>query len=59
MSMAGIGALLAMIIIALINLRYQDGFWKEMKASFKIDVGDTPLGEQRLREMRSSGNRPN
>ena len=48
-----------MIISALINLRYQDGFWKEMKASFKIDVGDTPLGEQRLREMRSSGNRPN
>ena len=54
MTMAGFGALLAMVIIALINLRYQPGFWKEMKDSFKIAVGDSPLGEKRLREMRSS-----
>jgi hypothetical protein len=47
------GALLAMIVIALINLRYQPGFWEEMKASFKIDAGDAPLGERRLQEMRS------
>jgi putative membrane protein len=54
MTMAGIGALLAMIIIALINLRYQEGFWEEMKASFRIDHSvDAPLGEHRLREMRS------
>src|SRR5262245_27009647 len=54
MTMAGFGALLAMVIIALINLRYQVGFWEEMKASFMINVGDAPLGEQRLREMRSA-----
>lgn len=53
MTLAGIGALLAMIAIALINLRYQTGFWQEMKASFKIEAGDGPLGERRLREMRS------
>ena len=53
MTLAGTGALLAMIIIALINLRYQPGFWQEMKSSFKIPAGDAPLGEKRLREMRS------
>jgi putative membrane protein len=55
MTLAGTGALLAMIIIALINLRYQPGFWQEMKDSFKIAAGDAPLGEQRLREMRTNG----
>ena len=54
MTMAGFGALVAMVIIALINLRYQVGFWEEMKASFMINVGDASLGEQRLREMRSA-----
>lgn len=54
MTMAGLGALLAMMIIALINLRYQAAFWQEIKDSFKIDrLSDAPLGEQRLREMRS------
>lgn len=54
MTNAGVGALLAMVIIALINLRYQPGFWQEMKGSFKIDsASDSPLGEKRLQEMRS------
>ncbi|MFY9556839.1 MAG: DUF2238 domain-containing protein [Blastocatellia bacterium] len=54
MTMAGIGALLAMIVIAVINLRYQPGFWQEMKSSFKIDLEhDSPLGERSLAEMRS------
>ena len=55
MTMAGIGALLAMVIIALINLRYQPGFWQEMKSSFRIEPGDGPLGERRLKEMQSAG----
>jgi putative membrane protein len=54
MTLAGIGAMLAMIIIALINLKYQPEFWQEMKASFKIEADDGPLGEKRLREMRSA-----
>jgi len=58
MTMAGIGAFLAMVIIALINLRYQAGFWQELKASFKIEAGDGPLGERRLNEMRGRGNLP-
>lgn len=54
MTLAGIGALLAMIVIAMINLRYQPAFWQEMKASFKIDAStDAPLGERKLKEMRS------
>lgn len=54
MTMAGAGALLAMLVIALINLRYQPEFWREMKASFKIEAGDAPLGERRLKEMLSN-----
>jgi hypothetical protein len=42
-----------MVVIALINLRYQPGFWQELKSSFKIEAGDGPLGERKLREMRS------
>src|SRR4030095_5892132 len=53
MTLAGTGALLAMIIIALINLCYQPVFWTEMKDSFKIAADDAPLGEKKLREMRS------
>ncbi len=51
MLMAGIGAFVSMLIIALINMRYNKNFWKEMKESFRIGKGDEPLGEVRLREM--------
>src|ERR1041384_2057639 len=54
MTMAGIGALAAMVVIALINMKYQPGFWQEMKASFKIEAGDAPLGERRLAAMRGT-----
>ena len=52
MAMAGIGALTAMIAVALINLKYQKSFSKELKESFQIPEDDAPLGEARLREMR-------
>lgn len=48
---AGIGALIAMLVFFFINMRYQKGFWKEMKESFTIAEGDQPLGEVRLMEM--------
>ncbi len=51
MLMAIIGAIIAMIIIALINWRYNKDFWKEMGDSFRISPHDEPLGEVRLREM--------
>lgn len=47
---AGIGALLAMLVIALINWRYNPDFWPEFGQSFKISRSDEPLGEVRLKE---------
>jgi putative membrane protein len=51
MLMAGTGAFIAMIIVAIINLIYQKNFAKEMKESFTIPSGDEPLGEVRLSAM--------
>ncbi len=47
---AGVGAILAMLIIALINLYYNPDFRKEMRASFRLDKDDRPLGEVKLKE---------
>ena len=52
MTMAGIGALLTMIITALVNLRYQRDFAGDMRASFKIAEDDEPRGEQSIARMR-------
>ena len=51
MAMAGIGALLAMIIIFIINMTLDKNFWKEMKSSFHIRKNDEPLGEVKLKEL--------
>lgn len=51
MGLAGIGAILAMLIIALINWRYNKNFRQEIKESFKIPKDDAPLGEDKLKEM--------
>lgn len=45
---AGVGAVLAMVIIAGINSRYNPDFFRELKASFRIPRDDAPLGEARL-----------
>jgi putative membrane protein len=50
MAMAGIGALLAMIVIALLNWMLNPEFAKEFRSSFRIPRGDRPLGEQKLQE---------
>jgi putative membrane protein len=50
MAMAGIGALLAMIIIAFINWKWNPDFGRELRSSLRIERGDRPLGEQRLQE---------
>lgn len=52
MLLAGAGAALAMLIIAAINLRYNPGFGAEMKESFRVPRGDTPLGEDLLEKWR-------
>ena len=51
MLMAGIGAIVAMLIIFFINMYYKKDFWKEMRESFKIRKDDAPLGEVKLKEM--------
>jgi putative membrane protein len=50
MAIAGVGALLAMIIIALVNWWYDPNFWHEMRESFRVK-SQQPLGEVRLREL--------
>ena len=48
---AGTGALIAMLTIAAINLKYDPAFAREMRQSFIIQKGDRPLGEVRFREL--------
>lgn len=55
MLMAGIGALIAMVIIAVINWRYNRAFGSEMRESFRVPDGDEPLGEVRLKELLRDG----
>ncbi|MBI2024184.1 DUF2238 domain-containing protein [Candidatus Giovannonibacteria bacterium] len=43
MAMAGIGAILAMLIIFFINWRYSKNFTTELKESFKIEANNSPL----------------
>ncbi len=50
MLIAGIGALLAMGIIFVINWIWNKHHWQEIRESFRIDKNDRPLGEERLRE---------
>jgi len=51
MTMAGIGALIAMTVTFLIRARYDRSLWKEMRDSFGIPRGDRPLGEDALGEL--------
>ncbi|MDO8460725.1 MAG: DUF2238 domain-containing protein [Nanoarchaeota archaeon] len=51
MLMAGLGALISMLIIVIINLKYNKKFWQEFKESFKISKNDKPLGEVKLKEF--------
>jgi len=46
-----VGAFLAALIIALINMKYKKNFWLEMKESFKLSKDDHPLGEEELKRM--------
>jgi putative membrane protein len=50
MGLAGLGALITMIIIALVNWRYDDQFGAEFRDSLRIK-SHMPLGEVRLREL--------
>ena len=47
---AGTGATIALLIVALINWRYNTAFLRELRESLVIPRGDEPLGEVRLRQ---------
>ncbi|MBN1383930.1 MAG: DUF2238 domain-containing protein [Elusimicrobia bacterium] len=51
MLMAAIGAVLAMTIIAIINMKYNADFTKDIKESFKPGHDDEILGEVKLKKM--------
>jgi putative membrane protein len=51
MGLAGLGAVIAMLIVMCINMRYKKDFWREFKESFRIPKGDKPLGEVKLQEL--------
>ncbi len=51
MAVAGLGALLAMVIIMFVNARLDKSFWKDWRASFRLRKNDRPLGEVALKEM--------
>ena len=58
MTMAGLGALLAMGLVALVNWKWNADFTREFRESFRIQKGDKPLGEEKLEEWlkrRSNG----
>ena len=45
------GATIAMAIVAVINWRYRDNFWQEIRDSLRIPPSDHPLGEISFREL--------
>ncbi len=51
MGLAGLGALIAMVVVAIINWRYDPSFWQSFRASFRLAPNDAPLGEVKLKEL--------
>lgn len=51
MALAMIGAAISLLVVALINWRYDPAFGGDLRASLKIERGDKPLGEQALLTM--------
>ncbi len=50
MLVAGLGAIIAMFVVFLINWKYNRNHWREIKESLVIEKGDKPLGEEKLKE---------
>jgi putative membrane protein len=50
MTLAILGSIIAMIIVFLINWKFNKNHWKEIKDSFKLGKDDKPLGEEKLKE---------
>lgn len=56
MGLAGLGALVTMALIALVNWRYDPAFGAEFRESLRVK-SHMPLGELRLRELIRAGRR--
>ncbi|MEK6919356.1 MAG: DUF2238 domain-containing protein [Nanoarchaeota archaeon] len=50
MALAGIGSVIAMIVVAGLHLVYNKNFKKEIKESLRVEKGDKPLGEIKIKE---------
>ena len=48
MAVAAVGAVISLLVVAMVNWRYDPAFGDELRASLKIEHGDKPLGEQAL-----------
>lgn len=51
MGLAVVGAAITLLVVALVNWRYDPEFGRDLRASLKIGRGDKPLGEHALRTM--------
>lgn len=51
MGLAGLGALIAMLVVFVVHIVFNKNVWKEMKESFRIEKDDKPLGEVALADM--------
>lgn len=48
--LAWIGSAITMLIVLLINARYQKNFWKDISTSFHVSKTDHPLWEEKISE---------
>jgi putative membrane protein len=53
MGLALLGAIIAALIICLINMYFKKDFWQDMKDGFRLDKKDAELGEVALQKMLS------
>jgi putative membrane protein len=51
MGIAGLGSIIAMLVVLFVHIALDKNWWKEMKESFRIEKGDRPLGEVKLAEL--------
>lgn len=58
MLMAGIGAVIAMGIVALVHMYYDKGFLHELHESLVIDKADRPMGEAEVRRLWRNSREP-
>ena len=57
MLLAGTGAILAMVIVFLLNLWLNPYTWTEMRESFRLSTTDRPLGEEKIEQWMKDNQR--